>query len=101
MLTHRKADANAISPFANAALVVATFHHASSAFYCYGRWNWTGETGYLLGCIGSSVFAAWGMYCVMFAGDKAMISKYHKFDQSTSGFPFKNKESYRAKKKAL
>lgn len=41
------------------------------------------------------------MYCVMFAGDKAMISKYHKFDQSTSGFPFTNSQSYRSKKKAL
>ena len=90
-----------ISPYASAVLVVATLHHASSGFYCYVRYTWTQETGYLLGCIGSSLFFAMGLYCIMFAGDKAMISKYHKFDQSTSGFPFKNTESYRAKKKAL
>lgn len=55
----------------------------------------------MLGCIGSSALAVFGLYCVMFAGDSAMISKHHRFDQSTSGFPFKNAESYRAKKKAL
>lgn len=76
-------------------------HHASSAFYCYGRFAWTRETGYLLGCVGSAVLAASALYCVMFAGDRAMISRYHKFDQGTSGFPFKNSQSYRAKKKAL
>jgi hypothetical protein len=82
-------------------LVVSIFYHASSGFYCYGRYSWTQETGYLLGCIGSGVLFAMGLYCVLFAGDKAMISRYHRFDQSTSGFPFKNSESYRSKKKAL
>lgn len=45
--------------------------------------------------------AALALYCVLFAGDPAMTSRYHKFDQGTSGFPFKNSQSYRAKKKAL
>lgn len=76
-------------------------HHASAGFYCYTRYSWTGQTGFLLGCLGSSVLATLAMYCVMFAGDGAMTSRYHKFDQSTSGFPFKNSQSYRAKKKAL
>lgn len=76
-------------------------HHATSAFYCYGSYAWTGETGFLLGCVGSSIFAVLGLYCVLFAGDKAMVSKHHHFDQSTSGFPFKNTQSYRSKKKAL
>ncbi|KAH6898431.1 hypothetical protein B0T10DRAFT_555749 [Thelonectria olida] len=90
-----------ISPYANAALVISTVHHATAAFYCYSRYSWTGEMGYVLGCLGSSIFGAFALYCVMFAGDKAMTSRYHHFDQSTSGFPFKNSESYRAKKKAL
>ncbi|KAM5355812.1 hypothetical protein ACJ41O_002458 [Fusarium nematophilum] len=94
-------DDSTPSPYASAAILISTLHHASSAFYCYGRFAWTRETGYLLGCVGSFVLAAWGLYCVMFAGDKAMTSRYHKFDQSTSGFPFKNSQSYRAKKKAL
>lgn len=95
------APANGISPYASAVMVVSTMYHASAGFYCYGRYSWTHETGYLLGAIGSGIFATFALYCVMFAGDKAMISKYHKFDQSTSGFPFKNSESYRSKKKAL
>ncbi|KAF4975915.1 hypothetical protein FZEAL_7388 [Fusarium zealandicum] len=89
------------SPYASAAVLVSTLHNGLSAFHCYGRFAWTRETGYLLGCVGSGVFAAFGIYCVMFAGDKAMTSRYHKFDQSTSGFPFKNSQSYRSKKKAL
>ncbi|KAH8170226.1 hypothetical protein LIA77_10770 [Sarocladium implicatum] len=96
-----KESSSNISPYANAALTVSLFHHSSAAFHCYGRYTWTSETGFLLGCAGSAFFASAALYCVMFAGDKAMISKYHKFDQGTSGFPFKNKESYRAKKKAL
>ncbi|KAF4332427.1 hypothetical protein FBEOM_13779 [Fusarium beomiforme] len=89
------------SPYASAAVLVSTLHHATSAVYCYGRYSWTGETGFLLGCVGSAVLATFGLFCVMFAGDTAMTSRYHKFDQSTSGFPFKNSQSYRAKKKAL
>ncbi|KAF5241336.1 hypothetical protein FAUST_4018 [Fusarium austroamericanum] len=89
------------SPYAAAAVLISTLHHVSSAFYCYGRYAWTDETGFLLGCAGSTIFATFGIYCVLFAGDKAMTSRYHKFDQSTSGFPFSNSQSYRAKKKAL
>ncbi|KAF5025288.1 hypothetical protein F66182_2621 [Fusarium sp. NRRL 66182] len=99
--TPNDAPDGAPSPYASAAVLISTLYHATSAFHCYSRYAWTGETGFLLGCTGSAVFAAFGLYCVMFAGDKAMTSRYHKFDQSTSGFPFKNSQSYRAKKKAL
>ncbi|KAF4124009.1 hypothetical protein GMORB2_5725 [Geosmithia morbida] len=90
-----------ISPYANAVLIVATLHHAPASIYCYWRYNGTGQMGFLLGSLGSGFFAAGALYCVMFAGDQAMISKHHRFDQSTSGFPFSNSTSYRAKKKAL
>jgi hypothetical protein len=95
------APKDGISPYANAVLVISLLHHISSSFYCYGRYSWTGETGYLLGCIGSAIFGTFGLYCVMFAGDKAMISKHLHYDQSTSSFPFKNSGSYRERKKAL
>jgi hypothetical protein len=90
-----------VSPYANAVLVISTAYHATVGFYCYGWYTWSGETGYGLGCLGSSLFASFALYCVMFAGDKAMVSRNHKFDQSTSGFPFSNSQSYKAKKKAL
>ncbi|KAF4991369.1 hypothetical protein FGRMN_7868 [Fusarium graminum] len=99
--TSTEAPNSAPSPYASAAVLISTLHHVTSAFYCYARFAWTRETGFLLGCIGSAIFATFGVYCVMFAGDTAMTSRYHKFDQSTSGFPFKNSQSYRAKKKAL
>jgi hypothetical protein len=100
-LTSADAPANGVSPYASAAVLVSFLHHAAGAYYCWARYSWTGETGYALGCAGSTALAAFGLYCVMFAGDAAMVSKHHKFDQSTSGFPFKNAGSYRAKKKAL
>ncbi|KAM0564354.1 hypothetical protein ACHAPJ_000567 [Fusarium lateritium] len=96
-----EAPEGAPSPYASAAVLISTLHHTTSAFYCYGRFAWTRETGFLLGCVGSAIFATFGLYCVLFAGDTAMTSRYHKFDQSTSGFPFKNSQSYRSKKKAL
>lgn len=101
VLTDSVAPTTGISPYASAAILISILHHSSSGFYCYTRYAWTHEMGYLVGCIGSGVFFAMGLYCVMFAGDDAMISRKHRFDQSTSGFPFKNAESYRAKKKAL
>lgn len=95
------APKSGVSPYASAALVVSVLHHGSAGIYCYTRFLWGGDMGFVLGCIGSSVLTVWALYCVVFAGDEAMTSRYHKFDQSTSGFPFKNSESYRAKKKAL
>lgn len=92
---------NAISPYASAAIAISAVHHASAAAYCYGWYTWTSETGYLLGALGGGGLATAGFLCVLFAGDQAMVSRYHRFDQSTSGFPFGNSQSYRSKKKAL
>ncbi|KAF6809404.1 hypothetical protein CMUS01_13688 [Colletotrichum musicola] len=90
-----------VSPYANAALVLTSLHHASAAFYCYGRYLRTGQTAFVLGCLGSSFFAVFGLWGLMFAGDKSRRSKKHGFDKDTSSFPFKNTESYRTKKKGL
>lgn len=90
-----------MSPYANAALVLTSFHHASAAFYCYSRYLQTGQTAFALGCLGSTVFAVFGLWGLMFAGDKSRRSKKHGFDKDTSSFPFKNTESYRTKKKGL
>ncbi|TDZ26694.1 hypothetical protein Cob_v001002 [Colletotrichum orbiculare MAFF 240422] len=90
-----------VSPYANAALVLSSAHHASAAFYCYSRWLRSGQTAFVLGCLGSAVFAVSGLWCLMFAGDKSRRSKRHGFDKDTSSFPFKNAESYRTKKKGM
>ncbi|KAK2065068.1 hypothetical protein LY76DRAFT_586596 [Colletotrichum caudatum] len=90
-----------VSPYANAALFISSIHHASSAFYCYSRYLRTDQTGFVLGCLGSTLFAVFGLWCLMFAGDKSRRSKKHGYDKDTSSFPFKNTESYRTKKKGM
>lgn len=62
---------------------------------------WTKQTAYALGGLGSAAFASFGLWCIMFAGDKGRVSKRTGFDKDTSGFPFKNTESYRSKKKGM
>ncbi|KAF4842704.1 hypothetical protein CGCSCA4_v008602 [Colletotrichum siamense] len=89
-----------ISPYANAAVVLTSLHHASAAFYCYSRYLRSDQTAFVLGCLGSTVFAVFGLYCLMFAGDKSRRSK-KGYDKDTSSFPFKNAESYKSKKKGL
>ncbi|KAM0509407.1 hypothetical protein ACHAQF_006568 [Verticillium nonalfalfae] len=89
------------SPYADAAVSVSALHHATSAFYCYSRWLHTGQTASVMGCLGSGVFAVFGLWFVMFAGSKGRHSKRTGFDKDTSGFPFKNSEAYRKKKKGL
>ena len=90
-----------MSPYANAVLLLSALHHVTSACYCYGRYSAIGQTAFLMGCLGSSTFAVLGLWCLLFADDKTKTSKYHHFDKHTSGFPFTNQESYRAKKKGL
>jgi len=92
---------DAVSPYASAVLLLSAVYNSVSASYCYIRFYSTGQTGYLLGFLGSAVFGVYGLGCLMFAGDKSGISKYHHFDKHTSGFPFNNSESYRSKKKNL
>ncbi|KAJ0379711.1 hypothetical protein COL26b_001861 [Colletotrichum chrysophilum] len=89
-----------ISPYANAAVVLTSLHHASAAFYCYSRYLRSDQTAFVLGCLGSTVFAVFGLYCLLFAGDKSRRSK-KGYDKDTSSFPFKNAESYKSKKKGL
>ncbi|KAI8212686.1 hypothetical protein K4K54_008754 [Colletotrichum sp. SAR 10_86] len=81
-------------------MVLTSLHHASAAFYCYSRYLRSDQTAFVLGCLGSTVFAVFGLYCLMFAGDKSRRSK-KGYDKDTSSFPFKNAESYKSKKKGL
>lgn len=89
---------DAAAPYASAALLLTLLYQSAAASYCYARFHVTGQTGYLLGCVGSSVFAAFGLWCLMFGGEKARISKRTGADKRTSGWPFGNQEA--AKRKA-
>lgn len=54
-----------------------------------------------MGFIGSVTMGAFGLWCVLFGGDKARISKRTGADKRTSGFPFGNSEAEKRKKKGL
>jgi len=80
------------SPYASAVFLITSLHHASAAFYCYVRLIPEYQTGYLLGCAGSALLAAFGLWAFMFAGDSHM-SRRTGADKRTSGWPFKNAEA--------
>ncbi|KAK4170313.1 hypothetical protein QBC43DRAFT_305867 [Cladorrhinum sp. PSN259] len=95
-VTHDPADA--ISPYATAAVLISTLYHASAAFYSYARYTQSDQVAYQLGCIGSSLMASFGLYVLLFAGDTGRISRRTGADKNTSGWPFKNAESDKKKK---
>lgn len=91
------------SPFADAAILLSALHHAAGAFYCYTRFVWSRDTqtAFAAGGLGSAALACLGLWCVMFSGDKGRTGKRNGYDKDTSGWPFRNSESYRMKKKGL
>ncbi|KAI1259830.1 hypothetical protein F5Y18DRAFT_288808 [Xylariaceae sp. FL1019] len=79
------------TPYAAPVLLITTLHHASCAFYSWARYSATGETGFVLGFVGSAAMAAFGTWCLLFGGEKARISKRTGKDKRTSQLLFRNK----------
>jgi hypothetical protein len=94
------AQADAVSPFADAVILLSSLYHSSTAFYSYTRFNATNTGGFLFGAVGSGLMAAFGLWCLMF-GSGSHISKRTGADKRTSGFPFKNAEASKRKGKKL
>ncbi|KAL2168293.1 hypothetical protein VTG60DRAFT_212 [Thermothelomyces hinnuleus] len=94
-------DTSNPTPSASAAVLVTSLYHAAAAFYAYTRYHATrGQTAYLLGCLASSVLAAYGLWVLLFAGDRnRRVSRRTGADKSTSGWPFKNAEADKKKKR--
>ncbi|TLD26953.1 hypothetical protein PspLS_04459 [Pyricularia sp. CBS 133598] len=93
---------DSISPYADAAVLLTALYHAANAFHSWARWGATGgSAAYGLGFVGSGVLAAFGLWCLMFAGDKGRISKRTGADKRTSGFPFRNVEADKRKARKL
>ncbi len=80
-------------------ILVSTLYHAAASFYSYTQFTESGQTGFLLGCVGSGVFGAFGLWCLMFASGPGHISKRTGADKRTSGFIFKNTEADKRKPK--
>ncbi|KAI1350117.1 hypothetical protein F5Y01DRAFT_316067 [Xylaria sp. FL0043] len=91
------ASSDTPSPYAGPVVLLTTLYHGSTAFYGWARYTATGRTGYALGFTGSAVLAAFGLWCLLFGGEKARISRRTGADKRTSGFPFRNAEADRRK----
>ncbi|KAH8808338.1 hypothetical protein F5884DRAFT_857876 [Xylogone sp. PMI_703] len=88
------------TPYASAVMTIATIYHAASAILCYVSHHSTGRWGLMMGTLGSGSLAAFGLWCLLFAGSSGRISKKTGADKRTSGFPFQNSASASAQKKA-
>jgi len=89
------------TPSASAAVLVTALYHAAAASYSYSRYHTTGgQMAYLLGCLGGSALAASGLWVLLFAGDSnRRVSRRTGADKSTSGWPFKNAEADKKKRR--
>ncbi|KAK7721565.1 hypothetical protein SLS57_005245 [Botryosphaeria dothidea] len=87
------------APYALPTLTVTTVYHAAAAFYMYAMWNGEGVSSFALGMVGSTVLAAVGLWCILFASSDGRISRKTGADKRTSGFPFKNNEADKRKAK--
>ncbi|KAI0204749.1 hypothetical protein F4808DRAFT_456497 [Astrocystis sublimbata] len=85
------------SPYAAPTVLVTTLLHSMSTLYSWAWYSSTGRSGFFLGCMGSAALAASGIWCLLFGGEKARISRRTGADKRTSGFPFKNSEADRRK----
>ncbi|KAF2401218.1 hypothetical protein EJ06DRAFT_581402 [Trichodelitschia bisporula] len=89
------------APYALPTLTITLMYHSAAAFYAYALWTSTGVWGYAFGVVGSTLLAAVGLWCVLFASSDGRISRKTGADKRTSGFPFKNKEAAKRKGKDL
>jgi hypothetical protein len=86
-------ETNARAPYAVSALLITTLLHGALAFYNYTCYVSTSQTAMGLGMVGSTIVAAAGVWCLLFATGKGRTSRRTGADKRTSGFPFKNTEA--------
>ena len=102
--TWKTADADPVpteqvSPYGTAVVLISMLYHSSAGFYSYIRFHESGQTGFILGCIGSSLLGAFGLWCLLFGSTPGRISKRTGADKRTSGFPLRNAEADKRKAK--
>ncbi|KAK5167945.1 uncharacterized protein LTR77_006512 [Saxophila tyrrhenica] len=87
-------------PYASPTVITTSTYHALNAFYLYtqlapGSWNF----GFTAGITLSGTLFCFGLWVMMFGGDKGRTSKKTGADKRTANFPFTNAESSREKRK--
>lgn len=80
-------------------LIITTVYHALTAFYLYTQLTYNWNFAFTCGIIGSSALFCIGVWVAMFGDGKLRVSKTTGADKRTSGYPFKNEESAKEKKK--
>ncbi|KAI2625232.1 hypothetical protein GGS21DRAFT_493719 [Xylaria nigripes] len=83
-------DNDPSSPYKTATLLLTTLYHATTAFHSWAYYSASDRAAHALGFTGSAVLAAFGTWCLLFAGEKARVSRRTGADKRTSGFPFRN-----------
>lgn len=86
-------------PNAFPVLVITTSYHALTAFYLYTQLTYSWNFAFTCGIIGSTALFGLGVWVAMFGEGKGRVSKTTGADKRTSGYPFKNEESAKEKKK--
>jgi hypothetical protein len=90
-------DKNA-NPYAYPTLITTTVYHLLNAFYLYTQLTYTWSFAFTAGLTLSSVLFCFGLWVLMFGGEKGRLSKTGA-DKRTGNFPFVNSESSKEKKK--
>jgi hypothetical protein len=78
-------------------MLLTTLYHGACAFHTWAQYDATGKTAYFMGFAGNAVLAAFGVWSLLFAGEKRRVSRRTGADKRTSGFPFGNAEADKRK----
>lgn len=81
------------APYALPVLYITSLMHVLSTLYCYTRYTWSAQTGYLLGAIGYGGLACLGAWNLFFGGSSRVSARTGE-DKRTSGFLFPNANAY-------
>lgn len=92
-------DSQPKDPNAYPVLIITTAYHALTAFYLYTQLTYNWNFAFTCGIVGSTALFCVGVWVAMFGGEKTRVSKTTGADKRTSGYPFKNDESAKEKKR--
>ncbi|KAI0391369.1 hypothetical protein F5Y17DRAFT_15455 [Xylariaceae sp. FL0594] len=86
--TSAETHEHALSPYASPVMLLTTLHHGAAAFHTWTQYDATAKSAYLLGFAGNAALAAFGVWALLFAGERRRVSRKTGADKRTSGFPF-------------
>ncbi|KAK4560352.1 hypothetical protein LTR86_005548 [Recurvomyces mirabilis] len=101
--TNNGSDAAKTNPYAQGTAVITTVYHALTSFYIYmqiaSSRSRSGTFAFYAGLTFSATLFCFGIWVILFAGEKGSVSRKTGADKRTGNWPFGNKESAREIKK--